>query len=86
MFMYIDCGASRYKGSGDCNMQLYMVPKMSCEGCVRTIEGAVKALDPKAKISCDLNKREVAVDTRELPALVAEALAAVGYNSTLVSA
>ncbi|MEJ0049630.1 MAG: heavy-metal-associated domain-containing protein [Methylovirgula sp.] len=67
-------------------MQLYMVPKMSCDGCVRTIESAVKSLDPSARVSCDLNKREVAVDTRELPALVAEALAAVGYNSTLVSA
>jgi copper chaperone len=67
-------------------MQLYLVPKMQCDGCVRTIEGAVKSLDPKAKVSCDLATREVAVDTGQLPKLVAEALAAVGYNSTLLSA
>jgi copper chaperone len=67
-------------------MQLYLVPKMQCDGCVRTIEGAVKSLDPKAKVSCDLATREVAVDTSQLPKLVAEALAAVGYNSTLLSA
>lgn len=67
-------------------MQLYMVPKMSCEGCVRTIEGAVKSLDPNAGVACDLATREVAVETRELPKLVAEALAAVGYDSTLIHA
>jgi len=67
-------------------MQLYMVPKMTCEGCVQTIEGALKSLDPKAKVSCDLSTRKVAVDTHQLPKLVAEALAAVGYDSTLVSA
>jgi copper chaperone len=67
-------------------MQLYMIPRMSCEGCVRTIEGAVKSLDPSAKIACDLSTKEVAVETHELPKLVAEALAAVGYDSTLLSA
>jgi copper chaperone len=67
-------------------MQLYMVPKMSCEGCVRAIEGAVRSLDPSAKVACDLSTREVAVDTHKLPKLVAEALAAVGYSSTLLSA
>jgi copper chaperone len=67
-------------------MQLYKVPKMNCDGCVRTIEGAVKSLDPGAKISCDLKTREVSVDTRSLPKLVAEALAAVGYDSTLLQA
>jgi copper chaperone len=67
-------------------MQLYKIPKMKCEGCVRTIEGAVKSLDPNAKISCDLATHEVSVDTRTLPTLVAEALAAVGYDSTLLDA
>lgn len=67
-------------------MQLYLVPKMTCAGCVRAIEGAVKSLDPNAKISCDLSTKEVAVETRQLPNLVAEALAAVGYNSTLLNA
>ena len=67
-------------------MQLYKVPKMNCDGCVRTIEGAVKSLDPGAKINCDLQAREVSVDTRALPKLVAEALAAVGYDSTLLNA
>ncbi len=67
-------------------MQLYQVPRMSCNGCVKTIEKAVKSLDPSAKVSCDLAKREVAVDTRSLPKLVAEALAAVGYESTLLEA
>ncbi len=67
-------------------MQLYMVPKMSCDGCVRTIESAVKSLDPGAKVPAISRRVKLPVDTRELPALVAEALAAVGYNSTLVSA
>jgi copper chaperone len=67
-------------------MQLYKVPKMSCDGCVRTIEGALKSLDPRAQVSCNLQTREVAVDTQTLPKLVAEALAAVGYNSTLLEA
>ncbi|MGP8231740.1 MAG: heavy-metal-associated domain-containing protein [Methylovirgula sp.] len=67
-------------------MQLYKIPKMNCAGCVRTIEGAVKSLDPAAKVSCDLTTREVSVDTGALPTLVAEALAAVGYDSTLLEA
>ena len=67
-------------------MQLYKVPEMKCAGCVRAIEAAVKSLDPRAKISCDLATREVSVDTRALPQLVAEALAAIGYDSTLLDA
>jgi copper chaperone len=67
-------------------VQLYKIPKMKCDGCVRAIEGAVKSLDPNAKISCDLTTREVSVDTHALPRLVAEALAAVGYDSTLLDA
>ncbi|MDR3408201.1 MAG: heavy-metal-associated domain-containing protein [Methylovirgula sp.] len=67
-------------------MQLYKIPKMKCDGCVKTIEGALKSLDPSADVSCDLTTREVSVDTRALPALVAEALAAVGYDGTLLEA
>jgi copper chaperone len=86
MFAYIGRAADPRKIFGGGSMQLYKVPKMSCDGCVRTIEVAVKSLDPQAKISCDLQTREVAVDTRTLPKLVAEALAAVGYPSTLLEA
>jgi len=67
-------------------MQLYKVPEMTCAHCVKSIETAVKALDPQAKVSCDLATREVAVDSGTLPKLVAEALAAIGYDSTLLEA
>ncbi len=67
-------------------MLRYKVPDMGCDHCVETIEKAVKALDPTAQVACDLDTKEVAVETALSPSHVSAALKAVGYDSTTIAA
>lgn len=67
-------------------MQKYKVPDMSCGHCVATIEKAVKALDPKAVVACDLDRKVVAITTEAAPERVAAALAEAGYASEALAA
>jgi copper chaperone len=67
-------------------MQRYKVPNMNCGHCVRTITDAVKALDPNAEVSADVESREVTVRTAEHTDSVAGAIRAAGYESELIAA
>lgn len=40
----------------------YRVTGMSCGGCVRSVETAIKALAPEASVSVDLEAKAVTVD------------------------
>lgn len=61
-------------------MQRYKVPEMSCLHCVQAIEKAVRSLDPAAKVACDLETKEVRIETSIASARVAAALAEAGYE------
>ena len=67
-------------------MLKYKIPDMSCGHCVATIERAVKALDSKAVVTCDLDRKLVTIATAIAPDRVATALADAGYVSELVAA
>jgi copper chaperone len=58
------------------------VPDMSCDHCVRTIEKAVKGVDPKAAIKADLAASLVTVETSAESGAISEALRAAGYDNT----
>ncbi len=62
-------------------MLKFKVPDMSCGHCVKTIETAVKSLDPKAAVSCDLARKEVTVESTLVPERVAAALSDAGYDN-----
>ncbi|MGA3302844.1 MAG: heavy-metal-associated domain-containing protein [Methylovirgula sp.] len=62
-------------------MLKFKVPDMSCGHCVKSIETAIKSLDPKAQVSCDLARKEVTVESAIAPEHIAAALTEAGYDS-----
>lgn len=65
---------------------LFNVPDMSCGHCTAAIEAAIKAEDPAATVNCDLDVRQVAVETALPGDAVATAMAGAGYAATPVAA
>lgn len=58
------------------------IPKMSCGGCVNTINAALMKLDDKALIHVDLPAKQVTITT-DLPLdNLKSALAQVGYPAS----
>ncbi len=58
------------------------VPDMSCGHCIKTIETAVRGLDPTASIHADLAAKTIAVDSRIAATDISQALDAAGYPNT----
>jgi copper chaperone len=56
------------------------VPDMSCGHCTAAIENAIMAVDPTAKVLCDLAGHAVEVDSALDENAVQSAIRAVGYN------
>ncbi|HMW28352.1 heavy-metal-associated domain-containing protein [Plasticicumulans sp.] len=56
------------------------VPDMNCGHCVRAIETAVRALDARAEVRCDLDAKTVQVATGLAGAAVLEAIREAGYT------
>ena len=44
-----------------------IVDNMSCQHCVKTITKAINDIDPKAKVTVDLTKREVDIEGSTIP-------------------
>ncbi len=42
--------------------QVYLVAGMTCQGCARSVEAAIKYESPKAAVSVDLGSAQVTVD------------------------
>ncbi len=59
----------------------FSVPEMSCGHCRSSIEEAVKAVDPKAKIGFDAEKRAVVIDSAVDQASLQSAISTAGYDS-----
>ena len=62
-------------------MQRYKIEDMTCGGCARTVEKAIRGVDPTAGIEVDLGAREVSIETAADRAVIARALNAAGYES-----
>ncbi|MFU1479520.1 heavy-metal-associated domain-containing protein [Roseovarius sp. C7] len=59
----------------------FSVPNMSCGHCTASIQKAIMAADPDAKVSCDLTARIVDVDSTLDEAALAVAIRDAGYGS-----
>lgn len=59
------------------------IPKMSCGGCVATVEKAILSVDSAAKVQADLAARVVTVETQAAPAALSSAVKAAGYENSL---
>jgi copper chaperone len=55
------------------------IPDMSCGHCVKTITEAIKGLDADARVTCDIDKKQVTVDSKANPDLLIQALVSAGY-------
>jgi copper chaperone len=57
----------------------YRVTGMTCGGCARAVESAIKAVAPQASVSIDLDKKAVTVDGAS-DAAVAQAVDDAGFG------
>ncbi|MEQ9040211.1 MAG: heavy-metal-associated domain-containing protein [Silicimonas sp.] len=67
-------------------MSSFNVPDMSCGHCTAAIEKAIKAIDPTAKVACDLGTRTVAVESFLSDRAVSEAIRNAGYDVAALAA
>ena len=56
------------------------VPDMSCGHCTAAIEKAITAIDPTARVSCDLETRTVDVQSALSERALSEAIREAGYD------
>ncbi|PPQ37295.1 heavy-metal-associated domain-containing protein [Rhodopila globiformis] len=61
-------------------MSVFRVPDMHCDGCVRSVTGAVRDLDEKATVQADLQTRQVRVETTASDEAVAAAIREAGFT------
>lgn len=57
------------------------VPNMSCGHCTAAIEKAIKAIDPTARVACDLGIHIVEVESFLSESAVSEAIRDAGYDA-----
>jgi copper chaperone len=62
------------------SMSVFRVPDMHCDGCVRSVTGAVHDLDDKATVQADLQTRQVRVETTVSNEAVAAAIREAGFT------
>ena len=56
------------------------IPDMSCGHCTAAIEKAITAIDPTARVSCDLETRTVDVQRALSERALSEAIREAGYD------
>jgi copper chaperone len=61
-------------------MTRFDVPEMSCGHCTTAIEKSIKAIDPTARVSCDLGRKSVEVDSFLSERAVSAAIRDAGYD------
>ncbi|QIE47737.1 heavy-metal-associated domain-containing protein (plasmid) [Pseudohalocynthiibacter aestuariivivens] len=61
-------------------MTRFDVPDMSCGHCTATIEKAIKAIDPAAKVVCNTGTRKVDVESILSEYALSEAIRNAGYD------
>ena len=60
-------------------MPEFLVPDMTCDGCVRAIQTAVKAADPGSTVLADLASKRVRVTSVVSDEIIAMALRDAGF-------
>lgn len=61
-------------------MAQYRVPEIHCDGCVRSLTGAVRDLDDNATVDADLKTKLVQVHSTANEGDVAEAMRDAGFT------
>ena len=61
-------------------MPIFHIPAIHCDGCVRSLTNAVRALDINATVQADLQTKRVDVTTSAPDAAVAEAFRDAGFD------
>ena len=61
-------------------MTTYGVDGMTCDGCARSVENAIKNRAPQASVSVSVDRGEVTVTGLKDDALVAKAVADAGFD------
>jgi copper chaperone len=61
-------------------MPEFLVPDMSCDGCVRSVTSAVKQIDPAAAVAADLGDKRVSVDSSASADVLAAAIRDAGFT------
>ena len=62
--------------------QVFEVKGMSCGHCVHAVTGAIKEIDPAAKVDVDLGSGTVEVDSERPRTELAGAIREAGYEIT----
>ena len=61
-------------------MSMFRVPEIHCDGCIRSLTGAVRNLDDKATLQADLATKLVRIETTAGNEAVAEAIRDAGFT------
>ena len=56
------------------------VPSMVCDGCVSIVKEAILTHEPEAKVSIDLDTKQVTVDTQASEASIKQVITAAGHE------
>ena len=59
-------------------MPEFLIPDMSCDGCVRSVTNAVKQIDPAAAVAADLVGKRVRVESTATQESLAAAIRDAG--------
>jgi copper chaperone len=59
------------------------IPDMSCGHCKASVEGAITALDPQAKVAVDLATRTANIESAIAPEAMITALGRVGFPASV---
>ena len=65
--------------------QIFHVPDMSCEGCVRAITRAVQGIDAEAGVSADLPAHRVRITSDHPAAELEAAIRDAGFTPDVVT-
>jgi copper chaperone CopZ len=66
-------------------MSVFSVPEIHCDGCIRSLTQAVRALDPDAMLRADLERKQVEVRAKAADDAVADAMRDAGFDVEVLS-
>jgi copper chaperone len=61
-------------------MPVFHVPDMHCDGCIRSLTGAVRTVDGQATLQADLDSKQVRVTSTAAADTLAEAMRDAGFD------
>jgi len=61
-------------------MTEFLVPDMTCSGCVNAVTRAVRGVDGQATVAADLDTKRVRIDSAATADILAEAVRDAGFT------